>query len=95
MSISYNHVAIYTQILCTKGKMMRLLGIFQQAGSFSATFLSHIRWPPAYTHALVSKLVSKTDSQNLRLFTGNVKLKAEVACYPNAYATSSLEKLRG
>jgi hypothetical protein len=49
---------------------------------FDATFLSHIRWLLAYTHALVSKPVSKTDSQNLRLFTGNVRREAEVVCLP-------------
>ena len=34
MSMSYHHAAIYAQILCAEGKMMRLLGLFQQAASF-------------------------------------------------------------
>ena len=33
MSISYDHAAIYALILRSKGKMMRLLGLFQQAAS--------------------------------------------------------------
>src|SRR6266571_5221271 len=33
MSIPYNHATIYTQILRARGKMMRLLGLFQQADS--------------------------------------------------------------
>jgi len=34
MSISYNRPIFYTQILRVKCKMMRLLGLFQQAGPF-------------------------------------------------------------
>ena len=34
MSISYDHAAIYALILRAKGKMMRLPGLFQQAGRF-------------------------------------------------------------
>src|SRR5262249_23980223 len=32
-SISYDYAATYAQILCAEGKMMRLLGLFQQAAS--------------------------------------------------------------
>jgi hypothetical protein len=32
MSISYDHATIYAQIPCTQRKMMRLPGLFQQAG---------------------------------------------------------------
>jgi hypothetical protein len=37
MSISYDDAAIYALILRAKGKMMRLLGLFQQAGPFFET----------------------------------------------------------
>jgi hypothetical protein len=46
---------------------------------FHATLLSPMKWPPACAHDLVSKVVSKTVSQNLRLVTGNVRQKEEVA----------------
>ena len=39
MSISYGHDAIYAQILRAKGKMMRLLGLFQQADFLVAIYL--------------------------------------------------------
>jgi hypothetical protein len=42
MSISYDYATIYAQISRAKDKMMRLLGLFQQAGSFAATLAQFV-----------------------------------------------------
>jgi hypothetical protein len=41
MSISHNHSVFYAQILRVTNKMIRLLGLFQQAASLDTTFLFH------------------------------------------------------
>ena len=40
MSIRYNHAIIYAQISRSRSKMMRLLGLFQQAGTLLEAFIA-------------------------------------------------------